>query len=118
MRKIAFRLSFGLNVFLFALTLSSLNAANAETIDQELAARGKDLVTEKCSKCHAILMTGDSPFAEAPPFRKLATAWNPESLAEAFAEGIVVGHPDMPQFVFEPDQIGELIEYFKSLRGY
>lgn len=35
--------------------------------------------------------------------------------AEALAEGIVTGHPDMPAFTFSPTQIGAIIAYIKSL---
>jgi hypothetical protein len=38
-----------------------------------------------------------------------------ETLEEALAEGIVTGHPSMPQFQFEPDQINDLIGFLKSL---
>ena len=38
-----------------------------------------------------------------------------ESLEGAFAEGISTGHPTMPQFRFEPDQIANLIAFLKSL---
>jgi hypothetical protein len=38
-----------------------------------------------------------------------------ETLAEAFAEGIVTGHPSMPEFRLEPDQIHDLLSFLKSL---
>jgi mono/diheme cytochrome c family protein len=41
--------------------------------------------------------------------------WPLESLDEALAEGITVGHPDMPEFVLEPDEIAALIAYLESL---
>jgi hypothetical protein len=53
--------------------------------------------------------------AEAPPFRKLPERYPVEHLAEAFAEGIVVGHPAMPQFAFEPPEIDALLSYLRSL---
>lgn len=100
-----------------ALFIFAANGAAAQEVDSKMAERGKALVTNLCSRCHAVGKEGDSPLAEAPKFKNLAKEWNPESLAEAFAEGIVTGHPDMPEFVFEPEQIGELIEYFKSLEA-
>ena len=42
-----------------------------------------------------------------------ATRWN--SLTEALAEGIMTGHPAMPQFKLDVAQIGDLIAYLKSL---
>ena len=38
-----------------------------------------------------------------------------ESLEEALAEGISTGHPTMPEFRLDPDQIGDVIAYLKSL---
>ena len=34
---------------------------------------------------------------------------------QAFAEGIVTGHPSMPEFRLAPDQINGVIAYLKSL---
>ena len=39
-----------------------------------------------------------------------------EGLAEALAEGIFVGHPDMPEFVFEADEVGAILAYLKSIQ--
>jgi hypothetical protein len=38
-----------------------------------------------------------------------------DHLAEALAEGIVVGHPMMPQFTFDPPEIDALLTYIESL---
>ncbi|EAQ35997.1 hypothetical protein NB311A_11167 [Nitrobacter sp. Nb-311A] len=38
-----------------------------------------------------------------------------ETLEEALAEGIITGHPSMPQFQFEADQINDFIAFLKSL---
>ena len=67
--------------------------------------RGREIAEAKCSGCHAIGQTGDSPFALAPPFRTLHQQYPVESLAEALTENIVTGHPNMPEFAFEPPQI-------------
>jgi mono/diheme cytochrome c family protein len=52
----------------------------------------------------------------APPFRTLSEAYPVESLSEAFAEGILVGHPDMPEFRLEPAQINDLLAYIQSIQ--
>jgi hypothetical protein len=36
-------------------------------------------------------------------------------LEEALAEGIVSGHPTMPQFSFDADQVGNFIAFLKTL---
>lgn len=106
-------------IALIGFLLAPIQPAQAQEAGQErereLVERGQKLAVKYCSRCHAIGSEGKSPFAEAPPFSNIARRWNPEVLAEAFAEGIVVGHPDMPEFMFEPEQIGELIEYLKAL---
>jgi mono/diheme cytochrome c family protein len=38
-----------------------------------------------------------------------------ESLAEALAEGIVTGHPTMPEFALDPAQVNDFVAYLKSL---
>jgi hypothetical protein len=38
-----------------------------------------------------------------------------EMLQEALAEGIVTGHPTMPQFSFGADQVGDFIAFLKTL---
>ena len=91
-------------------------AAVAEATKAE-AQRGHDIVQAKCSGCHAIELTGDSPFQAAAPFRTLHRRYPLENLEEALAEGIMSGHPAMPEFVFEPDEVGDIIAYLKSLRS-
>jgi cytochrome c len=78
--------------------------------------RGEALLAKNCAKCHAIGRTGASPHPEAPPFRTLSRKYPIEGLAEALAEGISVGHPDMPEFVFDPDEIGAILAYLKSIQ--
>ena len=38
------------------------------------------------------------------------------ALEEAFAEGILVGHPDMPEFRLTPTQIDNLLGYIESVQ--
>jgi mono/diheme cytochrome c family protein len=78
-------------------------------------AKGAALVKEECASCHAIAAVGDSPLAPAPPLRTLKTRYPLEQLYEAFAEGITTGHPDMPEFQFEPQQISDMLAYIESL---
>ncbi len=78
-------------------------------------AHGKKLVAENCGGCHATGPTGESPLAQAPAFRTLQERYPVDSLAEAFAEGIVTGHPDMPEFKARPGQIDDIIGYLASL---
>jgi mono/diheme cytochrome c family protein len=77
--------------------------------------RGLTLVRTNCSRCHAIGRVGGSPLEIAPPFRTLHTRYPVEDLQEPLAEGIVTGHPTMPEFSFDPGQVGDIIAYLKSL---
>jgi mono/diheme cytochrome c family protein len=76
---------------------------------------GKRLAETHCARCHVIDKTGDSPLAIAPPFRTLHERYPVEQLEEALAEGIVTGHPDMPEFRFEAGEVGDFIAFLKTL---
>lgn len=99
---------------LFAATFLSLLREPAHPNDGN-AALGKKLAQEWCAKCHAIGRIGESPLQVAPPFRELHLRYNVEDLTESLAEGIMTGHPAMPVFRFDPDQIRNLIAYLKTL---
>ena len=76
------------------LALGSAQRMEAANIEQ-----GRDLALLYCAGCHAIDKVSPSPLR----------------LEEALAEGIMTGHPSMPQFQFEPDQINDFIMFLKSL---
>ena len=76
---------------------------------------GFTLAKEYCARCHAIEKFGASPLAIAPPFRDLHLRYKVEDLAELLGEGIRTGHPTMPEFRFDPDQIENFIAYLKTL---
>ena len=97
---------------LFAVSVVSPVAA----AEKGLANKGEVLIRDNCSRCHAIGRTGDSPKAEAPPFRTLSSKYPIENLAESLAEGIVSGHPEMPIFVFKPHDIDAIIAYLQSIQ--
>lgn len=81
-----------------------------------LVAQGRAIAEANCRTCHAIGTSGGSPFAPAPPFRTLAERYPINMLDEAFAEGILVGHPAMPEFRLEPPQIEALEAYLESIQ--
>jgi cytochrome c len=78
--------------------------------------RGEALLQRLCASCHAIGPTGTSLHAEAPPFRTLGRRYKIEALEEALAEGLISGHPDMPEYQFEPHQVGEVIAYLNAIQ--
>lgn len=79
-------------------------------------AHGEELLRRNCASCHAVGRTGDSPHKFAPTFRTLGQRYPIESLEEALGEGIVSGHPDMPEFKFDADDVGDIIAYLKSIQ--
>ena len=81
------------------------------------SARGEAIAQRHCARCHAIRETGASPMGLAPPFRDLSKRYPIETLEEALAEGIVVGHPAMPRFTFEPREINALLTYISGLKS-
>jgi mono/diheme cytochrome c family protein len=77
---------------------------------------GEELLQKNCAACHAIGRTGESPHKDAPTFRTLGQRYPIEALEEALGEGIMSGHPDMPEFRFEGDDVGDIIAYLKSVQ--
>ena len=92
----------------------SVSAAAAQ--DGATIRRGEALVNRDCSRCHATTGTGQSTHPEAPLFRTLGKRYPIEALEEALGEGIISGHPDMPEFQFDADDVGAIIAYLKSIQ--
>lgn len=90
-------------------------AAPAE--DEQALKRGEQLLQRECSRCHAVGKTGDSPRREAPPFRTLGERYPIEQLEESLGEGIMSGHPDMPELSFDADDVGAIIAYLNSIQS-
>jgi mono/diheme cytochrome c family protein len=99
-----------------ALVLLTACATPEERLARAEESRGREIAETNCGSCHAIAATGDSPAPEAPPFRTLSRNYRVDTLEEALAEGISVGHPAMPQFEFAPDDVDALIAYLRSIQ--
>ena len=80
------------------------------------AEAGRQTAERLCAPCHAIGKTDTGPHAEAPPFREFERKWPLDSLAEALAEGIVVGHPDMPEFTMSQEDIADFLAYLGTIQ--
>jgi mono/diheme cytochrome c family protein len=92
----------------------SLPALSEEPLSPA-AQRGFVLMRTHCARCHSLDKVTDSPLKAAPPFRTLHERYPVESLEESLAEGIITGHPTMPEFRFDPGQVADVIAYLKSL---
>jgi mono/diheme cytochrome c family protein len=82
----------------------------------QLAEQGRALAETHCSNCHAIGETGESRLEAAPAFRTLSERYPVLMLEEAFAEGVLVGHPAMPEFRLAPPEIDALVAYLESVQ--
>ncbi|MFM7084087.1 MAG: c-type cytochrome [Hyphomicrobium sp.] len=100
---------------IFSYSFVVLSNDTQSSVDPKIIAQGKKIAAENCSRCHAISNDDKSKHEKAPAFRDLVKNYPLEDLAEALAEGIVSGHPDMPVFTFEPSDIDAFIIYLKSL---
>jgi cytochrome c len=78
--------------------------------------RGETLLSRHCGMCHAVGRSGSSPHRQAPPFRTLSQHYPIESLSEALGEGLFTGHPNMPEFVFPPRDVGAILRYLESIQ--
>lgn len=104
-----------LNCYLAAamLLLSCHTASAAGDAD---IARGKRIAQENCAVCHSVTEEGESPHPAAVPFRQLSQRYPIGALEEALAEGIVTGHPFMPEFELEPEEISAFLAYLSAIQ--
>lgn len=107
------RLLVGAVILVGAIALFAKALANAQAPSP--VAKGEEIARRLCASCHSITLSGKSPHGLAPPFRELAKRYPVANLAEALAEGIVVAHKDMPQFVLEPPEIDALLSFIDQL---
>jgi mono/diheme cytochrome c family protein len=76
---------------------------------------GRALAEANCARCHNLEEAGESPYAPAPPFRDIAKMYKATDLEEALVEGIVVGHPAMPEFEMTGEQAAAVAAFIDSL---
>lgn len=86
------------------------------TVAQSIAL-GRALAQRNCGMCHAIDPTGRSANPQAPPFRDLHERMDVEMLGEGLAQGILTGHPAMPEFRFEPHEVVGIVRYLRSIQS-
>lgn len=90
--------------------------ASERAPEQVRIQRGRHLAMTNCLSCHAIGTWGESRHPMAPPFRYLSRNYRVNELEEAFAEGVLVGHPDMPEFTLSPEDVDALLSYIQSVQ--
>ena len=100
---------------LAAAAIFSLAALPAWSQMSPAEQRGRTFAQANCANCHSIDKVSPSPLPIAPPFRDLHRRYPVDTLEEALGEGIVTGHPSMPEFKLAPDQVRNFIAFLKSL---
>jgi len=106
-----------LAVLLTAAVLAAAPVSAAPSRDAEVMALGRSLVTRNCGLCHAVGRADVSPRAGAPAFRDLSQRYPIEALGESLAEGILTGHPEMPEFRFAPHEVAAILHYLESIQA-
>lgn len=103
---------------LFPVSAAAALACQVAPVSAEdpAVAAGQAIVEANCATCHAVAATDEGTHPQAPAFRTLSEHYPVADLAEALAEGIMVGHPDMPQFVATPEEIAAIIAYLESIQ--
>lgn len=97
------------------IAIAAISAASPASADIQSVRRGKAFAKANCAPCHSIGRTTRSPRADAPPFRILHKRYPVETLADALGEGLSLGHPKMPEFRLDPDEVDDFINFVKSL---
>ena len=102
------------NTVLFGVLCSMAISSLASAEDADLEA-GRVFAEENCARCHAVGRDDESKLSIAPPLRTISSKYPLENLDEAFAEGIVTGHNNMPEFQLKPSEINSLLGYIQSI---
>ena len=110
-------LAAGMAAALFVPAGAGLCATGPATEADASAARGLQVAERNCSQCHAIGGMGESPNPKSPPFRMLHRRYPADSLADAFQKGLLTHHRAMPKIRLRPDEMADLVAYFKALRS-
>jgi len=91
--------------------------APSVSVAADAVERGRLLTSQTCASCHATGATGQSPMPAATPLREIAHRYPLDQLEEAFAEGLVTGHPAMPPYAFRASEIDDIIAYLETLKA-
>ena len=78
---------------------------------------GRALAERMCSQCHAIARSGQSPHADAPPFRQLGRRLDLDSFSDRLRDALMVDHPDMPAFRFIRPDARAFVLYLRSIQA-
>jgi len=92
-------------------------ASNLAEQSAKRAAQGEAIAKTSCAWCHAIGRKGDSPHADAPPFRDIHANHPILALRRPITRAIATPHDKMPKIPLSNDQVDEMIAYINSLQS-
>ena len=97
----------------FAILAVCATSADAQRSPED---RGEDLMSRHCAMCHAIGRSGTSPDSKVPPLRTLAQRGLLDSLEMSLGKGSLSGHPQMPAFSFQQQDVSAILLYLRSIQ--
>ena len=103
--------------FCFALLTLCAWSEASHALDREQQ-RGRALLETMCGRCHAVGKTGQSPSADAPPFRTFGDdKLYDDDFGQRLQDGLTTIHPDMPTFQFSRRDAEAAVNYLKFIQG-
>jgi mono/diheme cytochrome c family protein len=94
----------------------ALVAFSASWPAQADARKGRALAEQWCSECHAIAPNDPTGNPAAPDFADIAK--EPSATAYALRVFLRVPHATMPNFILDPDDIDDIVEYMLRLKRH
>ena len=98
----------------FLMTCASVEASYA--VDREHQG-AQSMLETMCGRCHAVGVTGESPHADAPPFRTFGENKLYDSdFGQRLQDGLSTIHRDMPTFKFSRRDADATVSYLRSIQ--
>jgi mono/diheme cytochrome c family protein len=98
-----------------AMTFGAPSASARDPAPPRLISAGERVAERNCAECHAIGASGSSPYADAPPFRKLRKRYSRDLMAETIRLRMEVVHSRMPKLALDVDEVDEFLDFWEGL---
>lgn len=102
-------------IIAFMLALGA-GQVHAQDQAQDPAERGRALLQDNCSRCHAIGKVDVSALKAAPPFRVIGQSFDLDEFARYLTRGVASSHPDMPEFRFDEEDAAAVVSYLRTIQ--
>jgi len=79
--------------------------------------RGERLLRRHCARCHIVGLAGKPTPNSAPMFRNLSKTISMDNLANSLSDGVLTGHPKMPNFYFTSKEVDVIMAYLRSIQA-